>query len=111
MSPNESVSRKRFPCLSTCTEPRSVALTIGNDRIGRYWTGATSICVIGSLEMGQSLGLVGHVQRIDQAVQVTVHDLRQRMHRDRGLGTMIRDPILREVVRADLVAAIAGADH
>src|SRR5215207_11633720 len=109
MSPKGSVSRYRLPCLSTCTEPRSVARTMGVGRAGRKRTFATSVFAIGSGERGQALGLVGHDQRVDEVIDLADHDVRDVVH---GLAdAVVRDAVLREVVRPHLVAAVAAADH
>src|SRR5688500_15294619 len=109
MSPNGSVSRYRLPCLSTCTEPRSVARTMGVGRGGRKRTSAMSAVAIGSSEGRQALGLVGHDQGVDEIVDLAGHDARAVVH---GLAdAVVRDAVLREVVGPHLLAAVAPADH
>src|SRR6185369_9186663 len=107
-------------------DPRSVALTIGMARGGRKRTWAppvpalaaaaafaAAVAVLGGVivphEAGQALGLVGHEQRLDELVEVASQHARQVMH---GLAdAVVRDAVLRVVVRPDLVAPVARADH
>src|SRR5262245_51357485 len=126
MSPKGSVSRYRLPCFRTWTLPRSVAFSIGRTRGSMKVTppsgafvrgrrgpaagGASTVFAIASSgDRGEPVRLIGHHEGIDQAVDLTIHDSGER--RQVEADAMIRDPILREVVRPDLVRAIAGPDH
>src|SRR5919107_5916119 len=102
MSPNWSVSRKRLPCLRTWTLPRSVAFSIGMMRgsMKRIPSTADSAGARPSPFAGVSpsavelvaapdaafvsrivtsghgrepLRLVGHDQRVDQAIDLAAH--------------------------------------
>src|SRR3954471_19722780 len=88
MSPKGSVSRYRLPCLRTWTLPRSVAFSIGTTRgstnatppsaafafvaRGRVSRGrvgrdaSAGFAIVTSGDLGKTIGLVGHDQRIDQ---------------------------------------------
>src|SRR3954453_21115097 len=59
--------------------------------------------IVSSGDRSESVGLVGHDEGIDEAVDLAVHDPRQsgQVEPDPVIG----DPVLREVVRADLVRA------
>src|SRR5437868_4199372 len=128
MSPNGSVNRYRFPCLSTWTLPRSVAFSIGSTRgstnatppvLGLRATrrGRGLVCrgasagsaIVVSIVTSKALRLIGHDERIDQPIDVPVHHLRQC--REIELDPVVRQAVLREVVRPDLVRTIAAADH
>src|SRR6188472_3998672 len=120
-----------LPCFRTWTLPRSVAFSIGSRRGSkkRMPSGAlaeaeavgaavraldvTRSCVsraiVVSAEGCQSLCLVGHHERVDELVEVAVHDPRQR--RQVELDPMVGEAVLREVVRPDLLGPVARADH
>src|SRR6476659_6836949 len=97
MSPNWSVSRNMLPCLRTWTLPRSVAFSMGPTRGSRKRTadagslevtvaggggaaatrGWVSRAIVGSADVRQPIGLIGHDEGIDQPIEVAVHDPRQ----------------------------------
>src|SRR4029079_5030410 len=134
MSPNGSVSRYRLPCFRTWTLPRSVAFSIGTTRgstnatplsaaFARRGRGGVAVArggaavargasagfaIVTSGDLGEAIGLVGHDQGVDQPVDLAVHDAGER--RQVEPDPVIGDPVLREVIGADLVRAIARAD-
>src|SRR4051812_47977598 len=57
----------------------------------------------------EAVRLVGHLQRVDQVVEVAVHDPRQVV--DRLPDPVVGHPVLREVVGPDLVRAVTRPDH
>src|SRR6266550_1610062 len=65
--------------------------------------------IVASGEGAEALRLIGHYEGVDQSIDVPVHNSWQR--RQVESDSMIRHPILGEVVGADLVRTIAGADH
>src|SRR5437667_11738955 len=48
-------------------------------------------------------------QRVDNGIELAIHHLVELMQRQ--ADAMVGDAVLREVVRPDLLAAVAGADH
>ena len=59
-------------------------------------------------QSGQLVGLVFASQRIDQLIELTLHDFRQAI--EGQVDTMVGDPTLREVVGTNTLAAIARTD-
>src|SRR5579862_2456473 len=57
----------------------------------------------------QFLGLVVGDERVDDGLEFAVHYVGELV--DRETDTVVGDAVLREVVGADLLAAVAGADH
>src|SRR5690242_8674595 len=129
MSPNWSVSRNMLPCFRTWTLPRSVAFSMGPTRgskkripspaaataftgagasgaVARSWV---SRAIVGSADARQPVRLVGHVERVDQLVEVALQDPRQVV--DRQPDPVVGDPVLRVVVGPDLLGPISAADH
>src|SRR2546425_12179349 len=72
--------------------------------------GASRRCdTITSGDFGETVGLIGHDERIDQPVDVTIHDPWQV--RQVEPDPVIGQAVLREVVGPDLLGPVAAADH
>src|SRR3954468_1763432 len=122
MSPNWSVSRNRFSCLRTCTLPRSVAFSIGpgrgsNQRMSPAASSAGFVAprasAAGAIRLlrqrCEAVGLLGHRERIDQRIELPVEHRGEVV--DGQADPVVGHPVLGEVVRPDLVGAVAAADH
>src|SRR5690349_3109501 len=71
---------------------------------------ASGCCAIGSSgDRCEPIRLVGHDQRVDQPVDLAIHDPWQG--RQVEPDPVVGHPVLGEVVGPDLVGAIARADH
>src|SRR3954466_1947079 len=115
MSPNGSGSRYWFSCLRTTTDPRSVALTTGRTtgstkraRSGSAG-GAGVWAIVGLREVSEAVRLVRHDERIDERVELALQHARHVV--DRGPDPVVGHPVVREVVRPDLLGALSPADH
>src|SRR5262245_14953890 len=133
MSPNWSVNRNMLPCFKTWTLPRSVAFSMGSSRgskkrtlvpasgadtalAGGAASGAgcamrswVSRAIVGSAQVRQPIGLIGHDERVDQLVEIALQDPGQVV--DGQPDAVVCDPVLRVVVGPDLLRAVAAANH
>src|SRR6185312_13747109 len=71
--------------------------------------GAAGTSAIAAADRGELLGVGFLRQRLGDLVEVAVHDVGDPVERE--VDPMIGDAALREVVRADALAAIAAADQ
>lgn len=91
------------PCLTTWLPRRR-----DRPKVKRLRAGASLKCPGSSLERGEpALNVIGN-QRLDQTVEVAVHDGRKVV--DTQLDAVVGDAVLREVVGANFLVAFAGAD-
>src|SRR5215204_657845 len=114
-SPNPSVRRYRLPCLSTWTEPRSVALTIGRTtgsmkRVASVLdAGAGGWAIVGLREVGEAIGLVRHDEGVDERIELAFEDAGDVV--DRRADPVVGDPVVGEVVGPDLLRPVPRLDH
>src|SRR3954464_5326150 len=128
MSPNGSVSRDWLPCLRTTTDPRAGALTTGRATAPRSvaltagrGTGSTNrACsgsaggagvwaIVGLREVSEAVRLVRHDERVDQRGELALQHARHVV--DGGPDPVVGHPVVREVVRPDLLGPLSPADH
>src|SRR6185436_19291260 len=107
-------SKKRMLSAGACwTASRRRALLAAVAAAAAVASAATRCCVsraiVGSGDARQSVGLVRLAERVDQAVEVAVHDPRQR--RQVELDPVVGQAVLGEVVGPDLLGSVTGLDH
>src|SRR3954453_9104129 len=111
MSPNGSVSRYWLPCFRTTTDPRSVALTTArttgstNRACSGSAGGAGVWAIVGLGEVAAAVRLVRHDERVDQRFELALQHARHVV--DGGPDPVVGHPVVREVVRPDLLGPLS----